>query len=522
MSNLILTIDLGTSGPKVSVFDQKGKLIDYAFEEVPLLLLEHEGAEQRPEDWTNAITKCYQTIKQNGKFNSREIVAVNVTSQWSGTVAVDEQGKPLMNSIIWMDARGAKYAQKLTDGLVKVDGYAIGKILKWIRITGGGPSKSGKDSIAHILYIQNELPEIYKKTYKFLEPKDYLNLWLSGRFAASYDSITIHWITDNRDINNIKYSDELIKITGIDKAKLPELVPTNSLLGNISKSIAAAFDLNEDVKIISGTPDTHSASIGSGAVKDFEPHLYIGTSSWLIAHLPFKKTDIFHNVATIPSAIPGRYMIINEQETTGACLNFVRNNLLYHEDELESGKAPDDFYKKMDSIVSKVPAGSDGVIFTPWLNGERSPVDDHHTRASFYNLSLHHNRNHLMRAVYEGIAMNNRWLLMYAEKLAGKQFEAINFIGGGANSAIWSQILADVFDRPVRQMKEPLTANSRGAALLALVSLGLMKVEDISNSVEVNQVFTPNPANRKLYDERFKIYTDIYEKNKGIFAILNG
>jgi xylulokinase len=118
--------------------------------------------------------------------------------------------------------------------------------------------------------------------------------------------------------------------------------------------------------------------------------------------------------------------------------------------------------------------------------------------------------------------MNNRWLLMYAEKLAGKQFEAINFIGGGANSAIWSQILADVFDRPVRQMKEPLTANSRGAALLALVSLGLMKVEDISNSVEVNQVFTPNPANRKLYDERFKIYTDIYEKNKGIFAILNG
>ena len=521
MKNLILTIDLGTSGPKVSVFDEKGKLIDYAFEEVPLILLEHEGAEQRPSDWTTAITKCYQKIKANGKFNSREIIAVNVTSQWSGTVAVDEAGTPLMNSIIWMDARGAPYAKKLTDGFPKVDGYAVGKILKWIRLTGGGPSKSGKDSIAHILYIQNKLPEIYQKTYKFLEPKDYLNLWLSGRFAASWESITIHWITDNRDINNIKYSDELIKITGIDKKKLPDLVPTNSLLGNITKSIASAFDLNEDVKVISGTPDTHSASIGSGAVKDFEPHLYIGTSSWLISHLPFKKTDIFHNVATIPSAIPGRYMIINEQETTGACLNFLRNNLFYYQDELESGKPPADFYKKMDDIVAKVPAGSEGVIFTPWLNGERSPIDDHLTRGSFLNLSLHNNRTHMMRAVYEGVAMNNRWLLVYAEKLAGRKFEAINFIGGGANSDVWSQILADVFDRPIKQMKEPLTANSRGAALLALVSLGLMKIEDIANSVEVNKTFMPNNTNRKLYDDRFKIYTEIYEKNKGIFARLN-
>ena len=515
--DLILTIDLGTSGPKVSVFDSKAQLIDYEFADVPLLLIGEDGKEQRPSDWIGTIRSCYNVIRERGKFDPKKIIAMNITTQWSGTVAVDEKGDPLMNAIIWMDSRGAEHAQKLMHGPVRVDGYAVGKILKWIRLAGGGPSRSGKDTISHILYIKNKLPDIYKKTYKFLEPKDYLNLYFTGRFAASFDSITIYWITDNRDINNIKYSDELIRITGVDKAKLPDLVPTNSLLGTIKKELADEFGLNDNVKVISGTPDTHSAAVGSGAVKDFEPHLYIGTSSWLICHAPWKKTDIFHNMGTIPSGIPGKYMLVNEQETTGACLNFVKNNIFYHEDDLQTEKAPADFYKRMDKVVAKVPAGSNGVIFTPWLNGERSPVDDHHARGGFYNLSLNSNRGHMLRAVFEGIACNNRWLLSFAEKLAGKRFEAINFIGGGANSEVWSQILADVFDRPVRQMKQPLNANSRGAALLALMSLGMMKLEDVSKQAEVNHTYLPNPANRKLYDELFSRYVEIYETNKGLF-----
>ena len=520
-ANLILTIDLGTSGPKVSVFDSRAQMIDYEFLEVPLILIGDDGREQRPSDWTDAIRSCYNAIRERGKFNPKDIIALNITTQWSGTVALDKNGEPLMNSIIWMDSRGAKYAQKLMHGPIRVDGYGIGKALKWIRLTGGGPSPSGKDSISHILYIKDKLPEIYKKTYKFLEPKDYLNLYFTGRFAAAFDSITIHWITDNRDINNIKYSDELIKITGVDRDKLPDLVPTNSLLSTIKKELAEEMGLRDDVKVISGTPDTYSAAIGSGAVKDFEPHLYIGTSSWLLCHTPWKKTDIFHNMGCLPSGIPGKYILVNEQETTGACLNFVKNNIFYHEDELQTGKAPEDFYKRMDKAVANVPAGSNGVIFTPWLNGERSPVDDHHARGGFHNLSLNSNRGHMLRAVFEGIACNNRWLLSFAEKLCGKKFEAINFIGGGANSDVWSQILADVFNRPVRQMKQPLNANSRGAAFLALMALGLLKVEEVSALAEVNHTFQPNPANRKLYDDLFEQYVEIYNNNKAFFKKWN-
>src|SRR5215510_3878535 len=161
---LILTFDLGTSGPKVALFDSKGKCLGHEFEEVPLLLSEGGGAEQRPSDWTNAIRNCYKKLIATTGLNPKNIIGINVTAQWSGTVCVDKNGKELMNSIIWMDTRGAEYVKELTHGPIRVEGYGVGKILKWVKLTGGGPTKSGKDSIAHILYIKNKLPDIYEKT----------------------------------------------------------------------------------------------------------------------------------------------------------------------------------------------------------------------------------------------------------------------------------------------------------------------------------------------------------------------
>ncbi|MDB5282152.1 MAG: Xylulose kinase [Bacteroidota bacterium] len=518
---LILTVDLGTSGPKVALFDSKAKCIADEFQEVPLYLYENGGAEQKPADWLNGIKSCYKKLISKTGIDPKRIVAINCTAQWSGTVALDKNGVPLMDSVIWMDTRGAENVKELTHGPIRVDGYGIGKVLKWIRLAGGGPTKSGKDSIAHILYIKTKLPKIYEQTYKFLEPKDYLNLWLTGIFASSYDSITMHWVTDNRDINNIYYHDELVRLSGVERNKFPDLVPTNSVLGTVTNAIADEFGLNRDVKVISGTPDVHSAAVGSGAVKDYEGHFYIGTSSWLVCHVPFKKTDMFHNMGTSPSGLPGRYLVANEQESAGACLNFIKNNLLYHTDELNTGAAPKDFYKLVDKIADKVPAGCDGLYFLPWLYGERSPVDDHHVRGGFYNMSLNHNRTHMLRAALDGVSLNGRWLLMYVEKLTGKKFEAINFIGGGANSAVWSQIIADVFNRPVRQMKEPLMSNSRGTAILALLALKMMAIDDVSKAVEVNKVFEPNAAHGGLYDEMFGRFVEIYTKNKPVYVKLN-
>jgi xylulokinase len=517
----ILTIDLGTTGAKSALVSTCGEIIDCEFEETPLNLLPNGGAEQSPDEWWDAIIKSSKRSLEKGLVPIDDIVAVSCTTQWSGTVAVDRDGQHLMDAIIWMDSRGSQYIKEITGGLIKVEGYGIWKLLRWLRLTGGIPTHSGKDSIGHILYIKKEFPEIYKKTYKFLEPKDYINLRFTGRFAASFDSITLHWVTDNRDISNVVYDDRLLKMSTIDREKLPELRRAVDILGPIKKEIAEELGLRTNVKVMMGTPDVQSAAIGSGAVRYYEGHLYIGTSSWLTCHVPFKKTDIFHNIASLPAAIPGSYLVANEQETAGACLTFLRDNILYYKDGLSMEENQPNVYKAFDKIVEGVQPGSDKVIFTPWLYGERTPVENRSVRAAFFNQSLKTTRKHLIRAVFEGVAYNSRWLLGYVEKFIKRRLDPINMIGGGANSDIWCQIHADVFDRTIRQVKDPIKANIRGAAFLASVALGYLTFNDIPERIQIANTYKPNPENKKIYDHLFKQFLNIYKSNKRIYERLN-
>ena len=280
----ILAIDHGTGGPKTAIVSTEGEIIDWAFQETPIHAFKGGAVEQDPHDWWNAIINTAKKVIDGGHVSVDDIVGVCNTSQWSGTVPVDKDGNNLMNSIIWMDTRGAKYIEKFNKSLLQVSGYSLTKILKWIRITGGGPSQSGKDSIAHILWIQNELPEIYRKTFKFLEPQDYINYKLTGKFAASGVSIHLHWITDIRDIYNVKYSKKLLKGLKVDSSKFPELKRSIDVLGTLKSDVADQLGLNKDTKVVMGAPDLQSATIGSGAVNNYDTHIYIGTSDWITCH----------------------------------------------------------------------------------------------------------------------------------------------------------------------------------------------------------------------------------------------
>jgi xylulokinase len=517
----VLAIDLGTSGPKVALYSTKGEYVGYEFEATPLHLLPDGGAEQDPEDWWNAIKKASKRLLARALIPKEAIVALCCTTQWSGTVPVDRAGNALSNAIIWMDSRGANHVKRITGGIVQVEGYGLRKLVTWLRLTGGIPAHSGKDSIAHILYLKHERPEIYSAAYKFLEPKDYLNLRLTGKFAASYDSIALHWVTDNRNISHVAYDDGLCKLSTVDRDKLPDLQRAVDILGPLTQQAANDLALSDNVQVVMGTPDVMSAAIGSGAVRDYEGHLYLGTSSWLTCHVPFKKTDISHNIASLPSAIPGRYFVADEQETAGACLNYLRDYIVFPDDELATGSKPPNSYQVFDRIAARVPPGSDKLIFTPWLYGERTPVEDHLVRGGFHNQSLKTTRAEVVRAVFEGVAYNSRWLLGAVEGFIGRRFEALNMIGGGANSDVWCQIHADVLDRSIRQMKEPILANVRGAALLAAVALGRLTFDDIPGRTQIAHTYQPNHENRKLYDELFKEFVNIYKSNRKIYARLN-
>ena len=207
-----------------------------------------------------------------------------------------------------------------------------------MRRTGGIPSLSGKDPVGHIHFLREERPEVYAAAAVFLEPVDYLTLRLTGLARASHDSITLHWVTDNRDITAIAYDDSLFELAGLERRTLPELVPTGSVIGGLTPAAAAELGLLAGTPVVAGTGDLHSAAVGSGAVEDFEGHLYIGTSSWISCHVPFKKTDALTNIASIPSGLPGRYLVADEHETGGACLTWLRDSLLYPADALDSGR----------------------------------------------------------------------------------------------------------------------------------------------------------------------------------------
>jgi xylulokinase len=517
----ILAIDLGTSGPKTALISVYGEVVDSEFKDTPIILLPDGGAEQDPEGWWDAIMSTAKKVISKNLVSPDDIVAVSVTSQWSGTVAVDQEGKHLMNAIIWMDCRGSEAVKDILKGPIKIEGYPLLKLITWQKLTGGAPAQSGKDPVCHILWMKKNRSGIYKKTYKLLDPKDYINLRFTGKFAATFDSILLHWVTDNRDPLHIVYNDKLLKMAGIERAKLPDLIQAMDILGPVKKEIAQELGLNPATPVIGGTPDVPSAGVGSGAVRDYEGHLYIGTSSWISAHVPFKKTDIFHNFGSFPSPIPGRYLILTEQECAGKCLTWLRDNVLYHKDELMMEENAPDIFKVLDKIVARVPAGANNVIFTPWLYGERSPVDDCNIRASLFNLSLENTREDILRAVFEGVAFNSRWLLDPVEKFMGRPFQHLNFIGGGANSDVWSQIIADVLGRKIRQVKDPIYSNARGAAFLASMALKYITLEDIPQYIKIKAEYTPNPANRKIYDEVFAEFLNHYKTQKKACARLN-
>ncbi len=521
MSGHVLTIDLGTSGPKVALFTMAGKYIDGDFTPVELKLLPNDGAEQSPAAWWQGIVAASQRVMTRGSVRPDEVTAVAVTSQWSGTVPIDLDGNPLHDAIIWMDARGADDVKRVAGGRLRVQGYEPRKLRNWIKLTGGAPALSGKDPIAHILWLQREHPDIARNTWKYLEPKDWLNLKLTGKCAATYDSIVLHWITDNRNLAHIDYDAGLLNVFGVDRAQFPDLVPATSVLGPLQTAVANELGVPAGIPVVGGTPDLQSAAIGSGAVRDFEGHLYVGTSSWLTCHVPFKKTDLFHGIASLPSPLPGKYYVADEQEVAGATLNWLRDNVIYPEDALRRTSAPDDFYPLLDDVAATAPAGSNGVIFTPWLNGERTPVDDHRLRGGWHDLSLQTTRADLVRSVLEGVAYNSRWLMGYVEKFTGKPFPALNFVGGGAQSRLWCRIMADVLNRPIRQVEHPIRANARGAAAIAALALGQTTIDDVARSVEIVETFQPDPSTRRAYDELYGEFRALHKQTKAIYARLH-
>jgi xylulokinase len=426
-----------------------------------------------------------------------------------------------MNAMIWLDSRGAELVKKHIRGWINIERYNLLKLIHWLRITGGAPSPSGKDLVGHVLYIQHAFPEIYQKTHMFLDQLDYINFCLTGKFVATPDTKGISWVLDIRDPEKIAYHDGMLREWGIQRDKLPELKRSIDVIGTIKPEIADALGLQKDLKVVAGAFDLPAAAVGSGAVEDYQAHLSLATSSFMTVHVPFKKVDIFHSMASLPCAIPNRYLLLAEQEGAGVNLTFLRDNILFPKDALLAIEPPDDYFEAINQIAGEAPPGSHGILYAPWIYGERAPIEDPWVRANIFNVSLDNTRGDLARAILEGVAYNTRWVLKPVESFCRCKMDSIHVAGGGASSKLWCQILADVLNRRIKQVKNPVQAAARGAALIASVGLGYIQFSEIPKLVEIEHEYQPDPENRALYDELFPEFVNLYKKNKEIYKRLN-
>jgi xylulokinase len=256
----ILAIDHGTSGIKASIITTTGRVVDSDFHTTPITYLPGGGAEQDPEDWWDGVILTSRRLMARGTGPASDISAVCVSSTFSTTVAVDGKGRHTANALTWMDSRGAPHVRRLMKGIPSIQGYGLARIIRWLPRTGGGPTLSGKDDIAHVLFWKNERPDVYDRARMFLPSKDYLNARLTGELAATFDSVQLFWLTDIRDVNNIRYDEGLISLAGIDREKLPPLIRSTDILGTLLPSVADEMGLEKGTKVVAGSPDHQCAS----------------------------------------------------------------------------------------------------------------------------------------------------------------------------------------------------------------------------------------------------------------------
>ena len=501
---LCLSIDLGTGGPKIGLVSLDGDVLDYELHPVSTTYGGDGAATQDPNEWWDLIAGATLRLMAKPGVTKDRVKAVAVTGQYASTVPVDANGRPTGPCLIWLDKRGRPFSRKAVGG--RVQGYNPRKVLPFLRKSGGGPATSGADPIGQILYLMNAEPEIVRVSTWFMEPVDYLTMRFTGVASATHASRFATWLTDNRHLQRFEYDAQLLNIVGIEKSYLPPLQPFGSVVATVARDVAEQLGLSPETVVIAGMPDLHAATIGSGGTAPFDTHVALSTTSWISCPVPEKKTDVAHSIVSVPGLTNDSYLIINSQETGAKALEWLRGVL--------AGTGQVLSYPEMTALAGTSPPGANGVLFTPWLAGERSPVGNTHIRAGFTNLTLETTSADLVRAVLEGVASNSAWLLRYVEKFAGRRLSPLRLLGGGAQSPQWCQIYADALGRDVEQVHQPMVAQLRGAALMAAVTLGRHQLGELATIGPRGQAFAPNADVVGLYETRRAQFPTMYERDK--------
>ena len=486
--------------------------------------------EQNPDDWWAAIVKATRTVIQRSGIDPQEIQGMAFCAQMQGFVPVDKDGFALRNAMSYMDNRStAQIRAGLYHGWPRISGWNAYKTLRSLQVTGG-LSASVKDPVWKYRWMSDNEPELFASLHKWLDVKDYLVLRSTGAYSMGYDSANATFMFDTRP-GRLGWHQEICNLFGVKLDHLPPVIAATDVAGRLTESASRELGLAAGTPVFGGGGDLSLISVGAGCFERNAIHVYTGTSGWVVATVDRRMTDIDALVASILGAIPGWYNYISEQETAGRCLSWVRDHLALDEigiylDRADGQRYSDkvqqvrSLYEFLNQEVEKVPPGSNGVIFTPWLHGNRSPFEDPNARGMFFNIGLETGKRELIRAVLEGVAYHQRWMLETVEKKVPRQ-ETLRFVGGGAQSTVWAQILSDVTGREIEVIENAQNAGTVGAAIVCAVGLGKTDFQHAGQLIRVEKRFSPQGKNQVVYERNYQVYRQLYRQNRELFRQLN-
>jgi xylulokinase len=528
MGVYVISYDIGTTGIKTCVFDisDKIKLIASAIEGYELYVLENGGAEQEPYDWWNAMCSTTRKVLEEYSIPAESIKGISFCAQMQGLVLVDKNGEPVRRAMSYMDNRAKRELRETMSHGLKISGVNVFKLLKSLKITGA-VAASVKDPIWKYKWVQNNEPENYKRIYKWLDVKEFLVCKCTDKFIMTEDSA---FATLIYDINGKCFSSKMCKMLGVNMEHLPQIVKCTDKVGSITKKAAEELHLKEGTPVFGGGGDASLIGVGAGAVEEGSTHIYLGTSGWVSTVVKSRSLDIQSMIASIVGAKHGYYNYFAELETAGKCLEWVKDHLAL--DEIDIYLEKKDISASLESIytslydymmhaIKDVPAGSNGVVFTPWLHGNRCPFEDPNARGMFFNISIETGKTELIHSVLEGVCYHLRWQLEAQEKKV-KTSQVIRLVGGGALAPLTCQIISDMLGREIETVENPQNVGSVGAAAIMAVGLELVDdINDVKNIIKVKNRYIPDMNNKKVYDKYFAVYKSLYLNNKKAFNMLN-
>lgn len=495
----LLGIDIGTSACKAALFDRKGQVLAAANGEYPVYYPEEGWAEQNPEEWWSAVCEAVRQVIRKAGIQPEEIAGVGIDGQSWSAIAIDKGGKVLTNTPIWMDTRAQSICDRLNEEIGEDEIFRI-----------AGNSLQPSYTTAKILWYKENLPEVYSKIYKILQSNSYIAFKLTGQISQDLSQgYGLHCF----DMRTGQWDEEMCRKMGIPRDFLPEIVPSDRIIGTVTKKAAEESGLAEGTPVAAGGLDAACGTLGAGVIHSGETQEQGGQAGGM--SICIEKYQAAPRLILGFHVIPGKWLLQGGTTGGGGVMRWFEREFADYE-RLMREQTGISSLDQLNEIAEKVKPGCDGLVFLPYMAGERSPIWNPYAKGVFYGLDFSKTKGHMVRACMEGVAFSLRHNLETAEE-AGAKAEILRAMGGSANSLLWTQIKSDVTGKTMAVPASD-TATTLGAALLAGVGTGFYKdyEEAVAETVKVTRKHQPDPEKKAVYDKNYETYLELYRSLSGL------